>query len=35
MISDVLADFRARGSNAVVDDDFARVIEEATLRFAR
>lgn len=28
MISEVIADLKARGSNAVVDDDFARDIEE-------
>jgi antitoxin (DNA-binding transcriptional repressor) of toxin-antitoxin stability system len=28
MISDVLADLKARGSTAVIDDDFARDIEE-------
>jgi antitoxin (DNA-binding transcriptional repressor) of toxin-antitoxin stability system len=28
MISEVLADLKARGSNAVIDDDFARDIEE-------
>jgi len=28
MISEVLADLKARGSNAVMDDDFARDIEE-------
>jgi len=28
MISDVIADLKARGSNAVIDDDFARDIEE-------
>ncbi len=28
MISEIVADLRARGSNAVIDDDFARDIEE-------
>jgi antitoxin (DNA-binding transcriptional repressor) of toxin-antitoxin stability system len=28
MISEILADLKARGSNAVIDDDFARDIEE-------
>ncbi|HEX5430416.1 MAG TPA: hypothetical protein VFW83_00510 [Bryobacteraceae bacterium] len=28
MISEVVADLKARGSNAVIDDDFARDIEE-------
>jgi antitoxin (DNA-binding transcriptional repressor) of toxin-antitoxin stability system len=28
MISEVIADLRARGSNAVIDDDFARDVEE-------
>jgi antitoxin (DNA-binding transcriptional repressor) of toxin-antitoxin stability system len=28
MISEVIADLKARGSNAVMDDDFARDIEE-------
>lgn len=28
MISEVIADLKARGSNAVIDDDFARDIEE-------
>jgi antitoxin (DNA-binding transcriptional repressor) of toxin-antitoxin stability system len=28
MISEVIADLKARGSNAVVDDDFAHDIEE-------
>lgn len=28
MISEVVADLKARGSNAVMDDDFARDIEE-------
>ena len=28
MISDVIADLKARGSSAVMDDDFARDIEE-------
>ena len=28
MISEVIAELKARGSNAVVDDDFARDIEE-------
>lgn len=30
MISEVIADLKARGSNAVIDDDFARDIEEGT-----
>ena len=29
MISEVIADLKARGSSAVMDDDFARDIEEA------
>jgi antitoxin (DNA-binding transcriptional repressor) of toxin-antitoxin stability system len=28
MISEIVADLKARGSNAVMDDDFARDIEE-------
>jgi antitoxin (DNA-binding transcriptional repressor) of toxin-antitoxin stability system len=28
MISDVIADLKARGSNAVMDDDFAEAIED-------
>lgn len=28
MISEILADLKARGSNAVMDEDFARDIEE-------
>ncbi len=28
MISEIVADLKARGSNAVIDDDFARDIEE-------
>jgi hypothetical protein len=28
MISEVITDLKARGSNAVMDDDFARDIEE-------
>jgi antitoxin (DNA-binding transcriptional repressor) of toxin-antitoxin stability system len=28
MISEIVADLRARGSNAVIDDDFARDIDE-------
>jgi hypothetical protein len=28
MISEVIADLKARGSNAVIDEDFARDIEE-------
>jgi len=28
MISEVIADLKTRGSNAVIDDDFARDIEE-------
>ncbi len=28
MISEILTDLKARGSNAVMDDDFARDIEE-------
>ena len=28
LISEVLADLKARGSNAVMDEDFARDIEE-------
>jgi antitoxin (DNA-binding transcriptional repressor) of toxin-antitoxin stability system len=28
MISDIVADLKARGSHAVMDDDFARDIEE-------
>jgi antitoxin (DNA-binding transcriptional repressor) of toxin-antitoxin stability system len=28
MISDVIADLKRRGSNAIIDDDFARDIEE-------
>lgn len=30
MISEVISDLRTRGSTAVVDDDFARYIEEGT-----
>ena len=30
MISEVIADLKARGSNAAMDDDFARDIEEGT-----
>ena len=29
MISEIIADLKARGSTAVMDDDFARDIEEA------
>jgi antitoxin (DNA-binding transcriptional repressor) of toxin-antitoxin stability system len=28
MISEIIADLKSRGSNAVIDDDFARDIEE-------
>lgn len=28
MISEIVADLKARGSNAVIDDDFARDIEQ-------
>lgn len=28
MISDIIADLKARGSNAVIDDDFAHDVEE-------
>jgi antitoxin (DNA-binding transcriptional repressor) of toxin-antitoxin stability system len=28
MISEVIADLKARGSNAVIDDEFARDVEE-------
>jgi antitoxin (DNA-binding transcriptional repressor) of toxin-antitoxin stability system len=28
MISEIIADLKARGSNAVIDDDFARDVEE-------
>ena len=28
MISEIIADLKARGSSAVMDDDFARAIEE-------
>ena len=33
MISEVIADLKARGSNAVMDDDFARDVEEAIRAF--
>jgi antitoxin (DNA-binding transcriptional repressor) of toxin-antitoxin stability system len=29
MISEVIADLKSRGSNAVMDDDFARDVQEA------
>ena len=33
MISDIVADLKARGSNAVMDEDFARDVEEAIQSF--
>ena len=32
MISEVIADLKARGSNAVIDEDFARDVEEGIAR---